>query len=327
MKILKTDRPLIAKKYRQREGSPFTGLWVVVLKEMTDHLGGIRMRILLGLTVLTAIGSFYGAASEIRSTVVEDPFVMLRLFTTAKAPLLSFVSFLGFLIPLSAITLGFDAVNSEYSRRTMSRILSQPIYRDALLLGKFLASIFTLTVVLFSLWLLVIGLGMVILGVPPSGEEVLRCLFFLLATICYAGIWLVMAMLFSVILKQPATSALASLAMWLLFAVFWTMISGLIAQSFNMEAAGTGKTPLELGLERISPNTLFGEITFALLYPSTRSVGLIFYSQLDGAIVGSPLPLFQSLLLIWPHITGLFAAVILLFALTYVLFQRQEIRA
>lgn len=327
MKILKTLNNIVQKKTEQRAGSPFTGLWVVVLKEMTDHLGGIRMRILLGLTVLTAIGSFYGAASQIRATVVEDPFIMLRLFTTAKAPLLSFVSFLGFLIPLSAITLGFDAVNSEYSRRTMSRILSQPIYRDALLLGKFLASLFTLTVILFSLWLMVIGLGMVILGVPPSGEEVLRCFFFLIATICYAGIWLVMAMLFSVILKQPATSALASLAVWLLFAVFWTMISGLIAQSINPEAAGSVKTPLELSLDRLSPNTLYGEVTFALLYPSTRTLGLIFYSQLDGAIVGAPLSFFQSLLLIWPHVTGLLAAMILLFALTYVLFQRQEIRA
>jgi ABC-2 type transport system permease protein len=33
------------------------------------------------------------------------------------------------------------------------------------------------------------------------------------------------------------------------------------------------------------------------------------------------------LLLIWPHVTGLIAATILLFALGYILFQRQEIRA
>jgi ABC-2 type transport system permease protein len=39
------------------------------------------------------------------------------------------------------------------------------------------------------------------------------------------------------------------------------------------------------------------------------------------------LPLGQSLILIWPHITGLIAAAILLFALGYVLFQHQEIRA
>ena len=42
-----------------------------------------------------------------------------------------------------AIGLGFDAVNSEHNRRTLSRILAQPIYRDALLMGKFLAALAT----------------------------------------------------------------------------------------------------------------------------------------------------------------------------------------
>ena len=35
-----------------------------------------------------------------------------------------------------AIGLGFDSVNSEFNRRTLSRVLSQPLYRDALLLGQ-----------------------------------------------------------------------------------------------------------------------------------------------------------------------------------------------
>jgi ABC-2 type transport system permease protein len=44
-------------------------------------------------------------------------------------------------------------------------------------------------------------------------------------------------------------------------------------------------------------------------------------------VLGTPLPLHQSVLLIWPQLTGLIAATILLYALAYVLFQRQEIRA
>ena len=71
----------------------------------------------------------------------------------------SFVAFLGFLIPIVAITLGFDSVNGEFNRRTMSRLLAQPVYRDALLFGKFLASLATLAVFLTALWLCVIGFG------------------------------------------------------------------------------------------------------------------------------------------------------------------------
>jgi ABC-2 type transport system permease protein len=86
---------------------------------------------------------------------------------------------------------------------------------------------------------------------------------------------------------------------------------------------------MQISLARLSPTFLYGEILAALLNPAVRSVGLGLLLPLlpQGAIPGTPLPLGQSLLLIWPQLTGLIAATILLFALGYVLFQRQEIRA
>jgi len=50
-------------------------------------------------------------------------------------------------------------------------------------------------------------------------------------------------------------------------------------------------------------------------------------AQTRGMIPGTPLPLDQSLLLIWPQITGLIAGMIVLFAIAYVVFQREEVRA
>jgi len=82
-----------------------------------------------------------------------------------------------------------------------------------------------------------------------------------------------------------------------------------------------------MALVRLSPNTLYAEAMLAVLKPTVRSLGLVLPIQLQGAVLGTPLPLRQSLLLIWPHMTGLVAATILLFALGYVLFQRREIRA
>ena len=120
----------------QREGSAFQGLGVVMLKELSDHLTSVRMRVLEWLVVLVALAALYGAIQQIKDTTAEDPFLFLRLFTTSRDPLPSFVSFLSFLVPLMAIGLGFDSVNGEHNRRTLSRILAQPIYRDALLFGK-----------------------------------------------------------------------------------------------------------------------------------------------------------------------------------------------
>lgn len=321
-----------AEVKRLREGSPWTGLWAVVTKEMADHLTSARMRILELLILLTAGGTVYVAMQQIRASIGSDRFIYLKLFTLSQDPLPSLIGFLGFLVPLIAIALGFDAVNGEFNRKTLSRILAQPIYRDALLLGKFLAGLFTLALVFSAIWLLIFGMGLIGLGVAPNTEEVGRLLWFLLATIFYGGIWLVLAQMFSVVFRQPATAALAAIATWLFFTVFWNILASLLAQSLRPIQYGfleeaLAQAELELALTRISPNTLYAEIAIALLNPTVRSLGFVLPFQLEGAILGTPLPLHQSVLLIWPHLTGLVAATILLFALAYILFQRQEIRA
>ena len=156
----------------RREGSPWHGMGVVFLKELSDHLTSMRMRVLEWLVVLTGIAAIYSAISQIREVTAEDPFLFLRLFTRAGNQLpLSFVSLLSFLVPLVAIGLGFDLVNGEHNQRTLSRILAQPIYRDALLFSKFLGGLATIAIGLVALWLLVIGLGLLLLGLPPSVEE------------------------------------------------------------------------------------------------------------------------------------------------------------
>jgi len=317
---------------RAREGSPWTGIWSVVLKEMADHLSSTRLFILEVLIILAALGTVYVATQQIQKTVSQAPYLYLRLFTTAQSPLPAFVELLAFFIPLVSIALAFDAINGEFSRRTMSRILAQPIYRDALLMGKFLAGLCTLALVCTAIWLLIFGLGILRLGVAPDGEEVGRALIFLLITIFYGGIWLGLALVFSVVFRQSATAALAAIAVWLFFTVFWGMIAGFLAQNISPVRVGLPSELLaqantELALSRVSPNTLYAEATIAMLRPEIRSLGILLSSQMEGAIMGAALPFSESVLLIWPHLTGLIAGCILLFALAYVLFQRQEIRA
>ena len=316
----------------EKEGSPWVGVGAVVVKEMADHLTSARMRILEILIVLTAAGTVYAAMQNLQHTISEDRFLFLRLFTTSQDPLPAFVGFLGFLVPLIAIALAFDSINGEFNQGTMSRILAQPIYRDAFLLGKFLAGLFTLALVFTAIWLLIIGLGIVGLGLPPNTEEVARSLWFLVATIFYGGIWLALAMVFSIIFRQPATSALASLAIWLFFMVFWGILASILAQiispiQYGITEEFIAQIQMEHTLSRLSPNTLYAETMLALLQPSIRSLGLVLPVQMQGMILGSALPLNQSLLLIWPQLTGLIAETILLYALGYTLFQRQEIRA
>jgi ABC-2 type transport system permease protein len=319
----------------RREGSPFQGLGAVVVKEMSDHLSSARMLVLEWLIALTALAALYGAIDSLRQNTAEDPFLLLRLFTVQRDPLPSFAAILGFLIPLMAIGLSFDSINGEHNRRTLSRVLAQPIYRDALLTGKFLAGLATLTISLTALWLLVLGLGLIFLGVPPGGEEVARSLAFLVMAVFYAGVWLALAMLLSIVFRSPATAALTALGIWLFLTVLWPMLAPAIAQVIappdpRYVALGLDTPDTALwtqALLRISPGQLFAEAMLAVLSPTTRALGAVFIEQLRGAVMGAPLPLSESLMIAWPQTVALIAGTIVLFVTGYIVFQRQEVRA
>ncbi|WP_407147903.1 ABC transporter permease [Bradyrhizobium sp. ORS 86] len=319
----------------RREGSAFQGAGAVFIKELSDNISSVRMLMLELLIVLTAMAALYEAIDTLRQNTAEDPFLLLRLFTVSRAPLPSFVAILGFLIPLMAIGLGFDLVNSEHNRRTLSRILAQPIYRDALLLGKYLAGLATIAISLTALWLMVIGLGLIFLGVPPGGEEIARSLAFLVIAIFYAGVWLSLAMLLSIVFRSPATAALVALGIWLFLTVLWPMLAPAFAQviappdpRFAALGLDTPDTAIWTQLlQRFSPNDLFGEAMLAVLSPTTRTLGPVFLDQLRGAVMGAPLPFGESVMIAWPQTVGLIACTIVLFVAGYILFQRQEVRA
>ena len=321
----------------QREGSPWRGLGVVTRKELSDHLSSVRMLVIELLVVVTGVVIVLVSLQQIRDVTAEDPFLLLRVFTRSGEQL-SFVFVLTLLVPLIAIGLGFDLVNSEHNQRTLSRILSQPIYRDALLFGKFLAGLATIAISLTALWMIVLGLALATLGVPPNGEELLRAVLMLLVTIAYAGVWLALAMLFSVLFRSAATAALSALGLWLFISILWPMLSGHLVNVFSPLQAGSadellGGIAIRQAVMRLSPGALFGEIVTVLLDPSVRStqqsqlaaMGLALVEP--GSIPGAPLPLLQSLLIVWPQIVSLIAGTIVLFVIGYVVFQRQEVRA
>jgi ABC-2 type transport system permease protein len=275
----------------------------------------------------------YFAAEQIRNTTAEDPFLFLRLFAPPGQTLLSFVLVISILVPIMAIGLGFDSVNGEYNRRTMSRILSQPIYRDALLFGKFLAGLATLSICLITLWLLVIGFGLIRLGIPPGAEEIGRLIMFLIITIAYAGVWLALSILLSVIFRSTATAALVGLGLWLFLSLLWPALAQMLGEVISpsdIRFAALGlPTPDTLawqqGLSRLSPGTLYGEAVVAMLNPDAQSMTTLL-AQFQGRIA-SPLPLDQSIIQAWPQMVSLIAGMILLYVVGYVVFQRQEVRA
>jgi len=308
------------------------GLLAVYRKELADHLGSRRFIILALLICLAGLSSVYVAAQSIRAEIADSRNAFLLLFTTASGPLPTFITFISFLGPLVGLALAFDTINGEQNRGTLSRLLAQPIYRDAVINGKFLAALVTIAIMLASIFIVVSGLGILSLAVLPSPEELGRVLGFLIVCILYVGFWLALATMFSVLFRQTATAALAGIAAWIFFTFFVTMIADAIASAlvtldllFDPDAMLQLEN-LRLNLARLSPSTLFQEATVALLMPKVRTLGPLLVKDLIG-MLPNPLPLHASLVLVWPQIAGLLALTAFCFAIAYIRFMTQEIRS
>lgn len=225
---------------------------------------------------------------------------------------------------------GFDAVNGERSQGTLPRLLAQPIHRDEVILGKFVAGLGVVTIMLTSLVVFVSGIGIFRLGVVPSPTEIWRLVVWVVFAVIYVGFWQALATLASVVSRRAATSALIPVGIWLVLTLFGTFIfgaiAGVVSPGGESPADQIASARTEQLVSQMSPITLFQGGSTVLLDPEVRSTGLLTLEQVDRAIV-TELDLTQSLLVVWPQMVTLLAMTAVMFALAYVFFVRQDVRA
>jgi ABC-2 type transport system permease protein len=312
------------------------GGWrIVARKEFTDHIHSVRFVILVVLVALAGLASVHSASGPIRdaaSQTTDVPSIFLFLFTLAPDRVPAFHEFIAILGPLLGIAFGFDAVNGERSQRTLPRLVAQPIHRDEVINGKFVAGLGAIALALVSVMAVVVSYGMLRLGVGPTTGEVVRMFAFFVVAVVYIALWLALAMALSVLTRRAATAALAGIAAWLVFTLFGGLIAGLVADTVHpVPAAATAEAVLanarfEQDVRRFSPSELYQEATGVLLNPSRQSTGLIVQDSTSQALPSS-LSLSESLVLAWWQVAALVGALALLFAGAYASFMRQEVRA
>lgn len=301
-------------------------------KELSDHFSSNKFLVLLALIYIAGLSSTYVALQNIRESASGlSKHVFLYLFTTGGDVLPSFMTFISFFIPIIGIIFGFDAINSEKNSGNLSRLLSQPIYRDSVINGKFLAGITTLSIIIASIVFIISGIGLFSIGVPPTSEEILRIFFFIFICIFYGGFWMGLSILFSVIMDKTAASILTAIAIWIFLMFFLPIIANAIANGIapleNASVADQIRNfNIGQGILRVSPSTLFAESIAILLVPTAR----LFQPTLLNIVQTppqNPLSLGQSLIQVWPQLVVIVALAIICFAISYIIFMRQEIRS
>jgi len=317
---------------------PRWGWSVVAAKEFGDGILSVRMFILLALLGPVAVVTVYSTAAFVSSNAqaasgAAGLFVLLFAHQDPTSQVPSFTVAIGLLGPLLGIAFGFDAINAERSDRTLPRLVAQPIHRDAVIIGKFVARLAVVGLVLLAITLLVSAVAFIQLGITVGPEEIIRLAAWFVVALAYLGFWLGFAMLLSVLFRGAATAVLAAIGVWIILIIYVFLVGALASILSPVPANATveqqtASVELQLELGRIAPYTLYSEASAYLLYPTVQTVGIIPADQAtDQRAIPTVLPVAQSLLLAWPQIVALMALSAACFGLGYVSFMRQEVRA
>lgn len=317
-----------------------TGFLAVYRKELADHFSSYRFIILFALIAMVSFITSYMAGLNLKENlegVAKPKFVFLMLFSTPGA-VFSMVQFVSFFGPLIGLVLGFDSINRERAHGTLVKLVSQPIYRDAVINGKFFAGVTTISILLVSIVLVISGFGLTILGVVPGIEEIWRLFVYMVISIFYISFWLGVSILFSICFRGIATSALASVALWIFLSFFVSMGASVLANSIspvdqqgeNAPEAIIRNARIKEGVSLLSPMVLYSSATSTIVNPLQKTTSSLILmgpmERISASRFQNPLSLGQSIVVVYPHMVALVAITLICFAISYLIFMIQEIR-
>lgn len=197
-------------------------LLVVAKKEFSDILTSKRF-----IALLAAMVFFY----------LTSVFQMLSYaFTYGSLDVKQMVIFAGnttmsVVGAIFGIALGFDLITREKEKGTLRTLLSHPIYRDEIVLGKAVGALFAILLALFIIILFIIGSAM-FFGYTPKIEDLYILIKFYLITVAYLYTFFALSFLFSAIFKSSATALTTSLVVFvvisLILPIYSFMIVGMI---------------------------------------------------------------------------------------------------
>ena len=141
-------------------------------------------------------------------------------FRSIEVTIASLVSLVIYLIPLISLVLGFDAIVGERERGTLDLLLSMPITRLELLLGKFLGLAAALAVATVS------GFGLVgaVLAPQLDAAALFHYAGFILSSVLMGMAFLSLAVMVSVFAGDRTRASGVAIALWFFFVLVFDLL-------------------------------------------------------------------------------------------------------
>ena len=313
-------------------------VFAVASKEFSDIVRSKRFIILVvifGLIMMISIATVYVQRRPYETSVEIDgedvPIIRPpRRFLGEVGYTLSGI--LSVFAPVMGVALGCDAISGEREKGTLKLVLSQSVYRDTVINGKFVAATSALSLAILITSLASVGGSIIAIGVTPTAQEALRIALFLLLSILFTMTYYAISIFLSTISRKTSQSVILSVALWMVFTFAISMIAMLIAMAITPLYTEVYKGPEEESpwrtrwaivemISSVSPNYHFGKISQYLIstvYSEIRTSGET-VEWVEPSVM-------SSLMYAGPNILVLVIVTALVFIFSYITFTRQEVR-
>jgi Cu-processing system permease protein len=272
-------------------------LWILAMKELRD---GLRNRwiaaAIIVLGTLALVLSLLGSAptGSVKASAMDISVISLASLSV-------------YLIPLIALMLSFDALVGEFERGTMMLLLTYPVTRWQVIMGKFLGHVMILFVAILAGY----GGAILIMTLLTSGstEGWQAYAVMMASSLALGAVFIALGYLLSVLVKERATAAGAAIGLWLVFVVLYDL---LLFGALLVDEGQLISQQLFSLLMLISPTDTYRILNLSLFDGVSQAAGIAGVAS-EAGMSGT---LLTTVLLLWV-ITPLMA--------TLLVFQRREL--
>jgi ABC-2 type transport system permease protein len=299
---------------------------IIAEKEFADRLWSPIFLFLVGTLILAIFAVTYREIlqTEFFSQVGEMPVPLSAVLEGFYSTSLMMTWF----SPLVGIALSFDSLITERKTASLNVLLTHPVFRDTIILGKMLGAVFLLLVVMLVSSGISLGTIIFLLGAKVSAMDLSRIAVWLIITFFYALVFLGTGLVCSTFVREATDSIVYNIAIWLILCIMFTWI--LTSLQYVLEPASevnSGGLGITNRLLALSPMHHYAEL-------STGKIGLGWGAggggdrgeHIDG-ILDIRFTLFQWLKEFWTNLVVLFIAPLILLIVAYIKFLREDISA
>lgn len=184
---------------------------IIALREFSD---GLRNRRVIATTLLMA------ALALTLALLGSAPTGTVGV-GALSVTIVSLSSLTIFLVPLIALLIAHDAIAGELDRGTLLLLLSYPVARWQVLLGKFAGHVTILTVATLGGYG---AAGLVLIYANPAAWAAVAAFATMVATSVLLGaVFVALGYLVSTAVRDPRTAAGLAIGLWLLFVLLYDM--------------------------------------------------------------------------------------------------------